>query len=1589
MNRRSTPEDGNRLTLNPRSRSRGTATPLFPPLERGEAGRVLFSMGTSTWAGCICAGMLLFGGAAWGQAQREPVRRPGQGRERTLQPQRPAPQRPVQPQRQTATADEQVQPQQQTGNQPARENEEEQAGENPQEAGTPDRPRTTEPAPQGQRPQAPAKPRDRIDDLVKSLDPEVLARLAGAEVTVEMVGDQVILAGPEEAVRAIELMIRALEVESEAKAKVLQIVQVTERDANEISRQVQQAVRDAKKFPAQKTEDQVSITALANNILLVAALPEDIEQVVDIIKQVDAVPDPLGKIELMRFEIEHRKATDVAKELEKVITTLRKAAGAKAEQSKLQIIPNNASNTITVTARESEREKIQALINEIDVEPKKGFGDLKLTVFPLIHSKASEMSKVIQDLLKTEVKAQQDAVTELIIRLRISKATPSGEIIDLPPLDMQRPMRIIADDGTNSLIVATAEENVVPMGELIRLMDGVPLAEEFTIRVFPMRFADAESVGETLKKMFDDGKKLTEDPDGGGKGGSPSGDTGKALVYNIGIAADVRTNTLIASGRPEQLKLIEQIVGEVDRPATALKFPLKLIPLEFTDATQLSKTITELFDQRLEAAQNAGSDKSALERERIFLSVDLRTNSLVLSASEENFAEISGIAKQLDTKPSRLFDQIRILRCERLNAVDLKTKIEELWKRKADMRREAELLEDIPVVAVDERSNALLIASSIEDYDEIQRLVKALDSQPMIDDTRLFKLEFADSTVIAELLKELFDGLAGQSESFKAPTIIPDPRSNALIVAATRDGMERVADVVKRLDVEAGPLTAIFRVYTLRHASASQLANRVQELFDSRKEGDQKTSTPVVILAEESSNSLVCSASRDDHEVLTGLLELLDKPSTLARQFGIFPLKLAKAATVAEKLESLFKAQGDGATGRADAIAAEADERTNSIIVWASPTQMANIAEVIAKLDTSSPVVEMMVRVIQLKQALAEDFAKLLEETLVGENAGADDEKAIIVSFLEKNAKGDDVVRKLLRQDIKIKPDPRTNSLMVMAPADSMAMLEAMIRDFDRIRPITSEIRLFPLINSDSKTMADQLTELFKAEGGTAEGEAKSQLVFGDITGETELASVGQELRFAADTRTNTLIVAGAPVYLQMVEDLVHYLDSQAAEDRITEVIPTKYRTGSELATAVKGFVDQELAVVGEGEDEESRSRRQERQVSIESLGDAEKGSNALVVGTSRRAYQQTMDMIQALDRPEPQVMISVLIAEVTLSDNVDLGVEIAGQDLHFSEDAIVGPNGIIQGEDFDYVSGTDLGAAGLGLGGFNFTITGEDFSFLFRALQQDSRLEVLSRPLLMVRNGDEGKITIADQVPIVESSQLSDTGQTQSTIGREDVGIVLTATPTISPDGYVTIKMKQEISNISGENIQLTEGVSSPVFSTREVDTNITVRDGETVVIGGLIQSRDSHGENKVPIIGDIPGLGWLFRTTSVKKSRTELLVVLTVDILRTVEDVKAMSVEQRDKFELPDTIRQNPLMEGLRIKPQDTMLGPKDISPTTRVEEQSLPGPRKEEREQFGPRPKTYGPAIPRPASTTTTSASAKVYGPRIARGAESEQN
>ncbi len=1580
-------------------------------------------------------------------------------------------------------------------------------------------------------------------------------KLSGNDVTVETLPTgEIVLMGNDADLDILESFISMLDRQIPEKDIVIHTL--AKASAEQVAQKLESIIPEV--FPGiQELPDQsVSVQALSSSVLLIAAPAERIDRIIQIIEAIDEVEASLQDFEVMRFQIKYRKAGEVATQLEEVVKKIQTKQGADAAEE-VTFDVNDADNSITIFGPETLRDQIQKIIDTIDVEPAEGFSHLKLVMYPLLNVQADDMKSVLEEMLKSAESGQD--VQEAIRRLSVIKRGADGSQSELQPLDLDKPLRVLADKGTNSLIIATIEKNIEPLGEIVALLDGVPIAHEMGLEIFPLKFADADALKELMEQMFDDGKKLPERAPGGDRTEAiPPDSVGSAFMHNINIKADKRTNILIVSGRPGQLALARTVVEELDVPMSAARFPLRLLFCgQNVDSGRVKAIVEELFTRRKETLEKTDAGELAVAREEVFIAVDSRSNALIVSASESNYDEIRSVVDELNVAIDRLVDNIRIINCENTHAADLATKVDELWERKSRLRSQDELPEDKPILVADTRSNALIVASSNEDFAEISDLVAKLEAQPLspIAEIRLLTLQNNDASQVSDMLKQLFEERAqqrlaqGQEENpadrvavaadpatntmliasskenynemmriidaidvepdmdgvvniyvlqnaeaqpvadkiqelfdqglyspmagigdnaiveerkkvaiiadvrsnaiivsaskpnlsivqsliermdgeisdlfaenyklipllhadavklvgmldklfdgqasaasdqdiYPKPTIIADARSNTLIITGTRDALGRCGDLVSQLDRPAGPPTSVFEVYTLAHGSAAKLATRMQELFDQRSEGQDDAATPIFIQADETSNSLIASAARDDHVLIVGLLELLDKPSNIAKQFHIFPLHAGRAEAIAETMDQLFQQQAEGSSGRADAIAVQADPRSNSLVVWASASEMDNIATIVEKLDTARPAVEMMMRVVRLKQALAEDFAESFEETLMGgQTSGGDDQEAIIVSFIQKNDDGTEVLRKLLRQDITINPDPRTNSLMVMAPAESMDMLEALILDFDSIAPAAAEISFYQLANADAEEVKERLDELFSTEEQDSDDNLEQRIVFGGEGGGTVQVSGDaggnrQMIRFTADRRTNSIIAAGNRVDLDMAEELIRMLDSQDIDERIQEVYRPRHITASVMAENLTQFVEAENDVLGELDDESSVRRRAEKQISV--VGDED--TNLLLVGTSPKYYDDVNELIRQIDRPEPQVMISVLIAEVSVDDRFELGVEFAAQDLHFSQNATTGRNGVIQGNGFDVIAGTDIGAAGAGFGGLSLTISGEDFAFLFRALDSQGQLEVLSRPTLLVQNNATGNITIGDRVPIV-SGTTSAGGQSSTQIQYEEVGIILDVTPHINPDGYVNLEIAPEISQISNQALQVSEGLVATVFSQRTAETTVTVRDGETVILGGLITETVEDAETKAPILGDIPFLGDFFKTTTKISNKTELLIVLTVDVVRDEYELREASEHERDLAEfLPDRVKRHRLMQGMRIKPDDDVFGPvEDIENGMPAEPATTP---KRDKGIYGPSLKTYGPATPTAAKKVNQNpehAAARRYGPRLVR-------
>jgi general secretion pathway protein D len=291
-----------------------------------------------------------------------------------------------------------------------------------------------------------------------------------------------------------------------------------------------------------------------------------------------------------------------------------------------------------------------------------------------------------------------------------------------------------------------------------------------------------------------------------------------------------------------------------------------------------------------------------------------------------------------------------------------------------------------------------------------------------------------------------------------------------------------------------------------------------------------------------------------------------------------------------------------------------------------------------------------------------------------------------------------------------------------------------------------------------------------------------------------------------------------------------------------------------------------------------------------------DKATNSLVVMASPTDYQNLLQVIQKLDKRRRQVFVQAMIAEVSLDKLKDLGVQwgILGA-------ASDGKYATVAGQ-YDPL-GT-LGAISQVLtsgAGSLITLpntgTPANFAVILQALASNNAVNVLSTPNILTSDNKEAEIFVGENVPFRGKIDITNANVNAfQSIDRKDTGITLKITPQISEGEYVKMDIYQEISAVKDAT---STGAAADITTTkRSAKTSIVVKDQEPVVIGGLIQDRDQEVVSKVPFLGDIPGLGWLFKTKNTTRQKTNLLIVLTPKIVKDARDLANVSEKQKVKF-------------------------------------------------------------------------------------------
>jgi len=398
--------------------------------------------------------------------------------------------------------------------------------------------------------------------------------------------------------------------------------------------------------------------------------------------------------------------------------------------------------------------------------------------------------------------------------------------------------------------------------------------------------------------------------------------------------------------------------------------------------------------------------------------------------------------------------------------------------------------------------------------------------------------------------------------------------------------------------------------------------------------------------------------------------------------------------------------------------------------------------------------------------------------------------------------------------------------------------------------------------------------------------------------GQPGQAASGGTSSVVADSRLNALIVFGSDKDKKDVRKLVELVDVvPPTTSSKVNVYYLENAEAAEVAKVLEGLVRGSASAAPSAAQGGTAAAPQQAVFEGSKLSiTPDKATNSLVVVASPTDYQNLLQVIQKLDRRSRQVFVQAMIAEVSLNKAKALGVQWGFLGAA-SNGAVSTAASFDPFNTFASIGSTltQLTAAGVSISNLNLLGTAANFPVVVQALQTNGALNVLSTPDILTTDNKEAEIFVGENVPFVSGTNLTSTGLSQQSIERKDTGIILRIKPQISEGNYIKLDIYQEISAVKDFGTATNPNLGT---TKRSAKTSVVVKDTDTVVIGGLIQDSDQVTESKIPLLGDIPGLGWLFKTKNTTRDKTNLLIMLTPRIIKDARDLAETSATQKSSF-------------------------------------------------------------------------------------------
>lgn len=648
----------------------------------------------------------------------------------------------------------------------------------------------------------------------------------------------------------------------------------------------------------------------------------------------------------------------------------------------------------------------------------------------------------------------------------------------------------------------------------------------------------------------------------------------------------------------------------------------------------------------------------------------------------------------------------------------------------------------------------------------------------------------------------------------------------------------------------------------------------------------------------------------------------------------VYPIQYASASQLARTLNDVFQQTsgnqfpfgmmmgGPGGFGRRGgmnmfgnnqqtALRASADDYSNSVIVNAPSKDQRQVADLIKQLDkvTDQP---LRSKVYKLTYADATDLSTVLQNVLT---ANAPKGRGASNTTNNNNGFGGPFGffnRNNNNSNSQVVADTRTNSVITTTTEENLQTVDRLVKELDTEQKIETSTFVFNLSNAKADNVANLLYQAF----GQRSGAGSSSRTNNSSSRSTSSSSNSSSRRSSSPSSLGGNLQS-SDVYAMNRGGAIPVDLADPSSDG--GALRTNIGVNEDLSAQFFGFGGQQNQNRQSSSTNKSTARDANgRLVNVSDMTGqvtaiADTNTNSIIIVTSPQNADMIKNILAQLDKIPEQVVIETVIVEATLDASTKLGVEWSQTS---SLSRILGDT-----------SATGTGATVFGdktaspaEEGFRYTVTGSKFNAFINALKSDTKYQILSTPKIFTSNNTEASINISQSVPYLTSTRFDTNNNPTYSYSYLDVGIVLTVQPRITSNGFVTMDITQTANDLQGYTT-----FNAPIVNQREAETTVSVKDGETIVLGGIIRKSVNSTVKKVPLLGDIPLLGNLFRSSSKTEGKTELMIFLTPRIIH--DPAEAQKMRQKEEKRLSPSTRdelEKVRLLGTEVKPQEEKKAP-----------------------------------------------------------------